>query len=264
MSLTGADISNYALQTSTYANITPATLTINGLTASNKVYDATTVASLNGTASVSALGADQIAISGTAAGNFADKNVGNQKVVNISGLSLTGLDAGNYTLLNGATTANITPAMLILSASMNTKNYNGTIDAAAIPTVSGLRGGDSISRLYEVYVNGNPGLNKVINVSGGYVINDGNNGNNYIVQLESINTGIILPQLANSSTIVTSIFRNLTSNNFKLSNNSDTENSKLDDDIQLLNLMNQEFPGTDATPLNTNDESVKINGKPEM
>jgi len=185
LNLTGADAGNYTLvQSPANANITPATLTINGLTASNKVYDATTAASLNGIASVSALGADQVAINGTAMGNFADKNVGNSKSVTISGLNLTGTDAGNYALINGVVTANIAPAILTVNASTNTKNYDGMNTAAALPTVSGLKGVDSINGVSESYTNVNPGLNKVINVNDGYTINDGNNGKNYIAQLK--------------------------------------------------------------------------------
>ncbi|MFZ6686356.1 beta strand repeat-containing protein [Undibacterium sp. SXout11W] len=224
LSLTGTDAGNYTLaQAPTNANITAATLTINGLTASNKVYDATTAASLNGTASVSALGTDQVVLSGAAAGSFADKNVGNTKSVTISGLSLTGTDAGNYALLNGVATANIAPAILTLHASTNTKNYDGMKTAAALPTVSGLKGGDSINGVSESYANINPGLNKVININDGYTINDGNNGNNYIVQVKNINTGIIFSPMTNTSFIATSVLQSLTGGDFNITllNNTD-------------------------------------------
>ena len=49
--LTGSDAANYTLvqPASLVADITPATLTISGLTAINKVYDASTAATLTGT-----------------------------------------------------------------------------------------------------------------------------------------------------------------------------------------------------------------------
>ena len=56
--------------------ITKANLSVSGLTAQNKVYDATTTATLSGTAGVSALGSDSVTLSGTASGAFGDKNVG--------------------------------------------------------------------------------------------------------------------------------------------------------------------------------------------
>ncbi|WP_163364873.1 YDG domain-containing protein, partial [Escherichia coli] len=50
----------------------------------------------------------------TSTGNFSDKNVGTGKTVNITGLTLGGTDAGNYTLASStaSTTANITAAQL--------------------------------------------------------------------------------------------------------------------------------------------------------
>ena len=50
LSLTGADAGNYILtQPTTTANITAATLTVTGITASNKVYDGNTDATLDTT-----------------------------------------------------------------------------------------------------------------------------------------------------------------------------------------------------------------------
>src|SRR5207248_1082497 len=80
--------------------ITAASLAVNGVSANNKVYDATTVATLNsGSASVSPLGSDVVNLSSaTATGAFADKNVGVAKPVTAAGFTLSGIDAGNYTL----------------------------------------------------------------------------------------------------------------------------------------------------------------------
>jgi hypothetical protein len=49
---------------------------------------------------------------GAATGNFDTPGVGNGKPVSITGITLSGTDAGNYVLLNNtaATTASITPA----------------------------------------------------------------------------------------------------------------------------------------------------------
>ncbi len=44
-----------------------------------------------------------------ATGAFADKNVGTNKLVTISGITLSGSAAGNYTLAQPTTTADITP-----------------------------------------------------------------------------------------------------------------------------------------------------------
>src|SRR5207237_218798 len=111
--LTGTDASNYTLgqPTGLTANITPANLTLAGLPADSKVYDATTAATLRGTAAVAGLGSDVVALSGTGVGSFAGKNVGNGKAVTVSGYTLTGADSSNYTLGQPiGLTANITPA----------------------------------------------------------------------------------------------------------------------------------------------------------
>ncbi|TXT33778.1 MAG: Large exoproteins involved in heme utilization or adhesion, partial [Comamonadaceae bacterium] len=91
---------NYSLASgqTAAASITPANITLTGLTASNKTYDGGTTATVTGTAAVTALAGDSVSVSGTASGAFADKNVGTAKAVNISGLSLSGADASNYTI----------------------------------------------------------------------------------------------------------------------------------------------------------------------
>ena len=74
----------------------------------NKSYDGTTSATV--TLATDAIGGDVVTAAYTSA-SFADKNVGNGKPVSVSGISISGADAGNYTLLNttASTTANITP-----------------------------------------------------------------------------------------------------------------------------------------------------------
>ena len=111
-------------------DITPKTLYITGLSALNKTYDATTAAALTGTASLLTAEAaggsttdgepytnDVVSLSSTVSsafrGNFVSPNVGTGIVVQVTGNSLTGAQAGDYVLSstdeeNGAVTANIT------------------------------------------------------------------------------------------------------------------------------------------------------------
>ncbi|MCP6379976.1 YDG domain-containing protein, partial [Klebsiella pneumoniae] len=75
---------------STTANITPATIAaITGITAANKVYDATTAATLTTTAAgfTGKVTGDNLTVA-TSTGTFSDKNVANGKTVNITGLTL--------------------------------------------------------------------------------------------------------------------------------------------------------------------------------
>ncbi len=102
----GYDIS-YANGTLT---VDRASLVVTGLSAASKVYDGTSAASLNGTARVAALGGDVVILGGSGSGAFADANVGNGKSVVVTGFTLSGADAGNYTLVQPAgLTAAITP-----------------------------------------------------------------------------------------------------------------------------------------------------------
>ncbi len=120
--------SNYAI---TYANastgltVVPLALYMTGGTAdSSKVYDGSTNDPLNpnetpqfqpGNLLSSKSGTDAVNIS-TGSANFADPNVGTNKTVSYN-YSISGDDAADYTLIQPpSTTANITPATLVITA----------------------------------------------------------------------------------------------------------------------------------------------------
>src|SRR6185437_8060937 len=86
---------------STQQQITAKALTVSGITANNKTYDATTAAQLNtgSAALVGVVGTDNVVLNtGGALGTFSDKNVANNKTVQVSGLTISGTAAGNYSL----------------------------------------------------------------------------------------------------------------------------------------------------------------------
>ncbi|MBU3539525.1 YDG domain-containing protein [Polynucleobacter sp. UK-Gri1-W3] len=130
--------------------ITPATITISGITANNKVYNATTAATLNiGTITYSGVFAgDTVSVNtSNLSGTFVNKNVGTAKTVNISGVVLGGSSSANYQLSGGAnttTTANITPAPLTITGSNLTTTYNGAAQSLTSPTVAGVIAGDNV------------------------------------------------------------------------------------------------------------------------
>ena len=129
----GGLANNYSLAPTFLASgsITPASLSVTGLVASNKVYDTTVTASLAGSATVTPLGSDVVSViaSGTAA--FSDKNVGIGKPVLVSGFSLTGTNAGNYLPVQPTgLSANITPAPLQVNGLVaSNKVYDATVAA---------------------------------------------------------------------------------------------------------------------------------------
>ncbi|MHA4868774.1 YDG domain-containing protein [Duganella sp. PWIR1] len=144
ISIAGADAANYRLTSNVASgsgNITPRGLSFSA-TGQGKVYDGTTSASLS--FGDDRLSGDSLTLSGS--GAFADKNVGAAKAINVSGVTLGGADAGNYTLTStsGTASAAITPRTLHVSASGNDKVYDGTI-AASVDLTDDRVGGDALS-----------------------------------------------------------------------------------------------------------------------
>ena len=80
-------------QPTTTADITAAPLTVMGITASDKVYDSTTTATLNpdGAALVGVVSGDSVTLNTDgAAGIFASKDAGTNITVQVSGLTISG------------------------------------------------------------------------------------------------------------------------------------------------------------------------------
>ena len=97
--------------------------------------------------------------------------------------------AAGVTYTNGTLTVN--PAPLTLTAVTNTKVFDGTTSAAAIPTVSGLKNSDAVAGLAETYDTPLAGTGKTLSVSPGYTVNDNNSGKNYSVSTVPNSTGVI-------------------------------------------------------------------------
>jgi hypothetical protein len=166
--VSGADAGNYVLGAntgSTTADIGARALNLSGV-AGSKVYDGTTGAQLS-------LGDDRVAgdsLTASAVANFADKNVGAAKAVQVSGAALTGADAGNYFIvLPMGLLASITPASLTL-AGLNAagKVYDGTTSATVSATANGVLGQDVVSVVggSGSFADKNAGTGKLVTASG--------------------------------------------------------------------------------------------------
>ena len=107
-----------------------------GITANNKVYDGSTSATIssNNVVLAGVVGVDVVKLSTNGYGaSFASAGVSNGIAVSVSGLTLTGSSATNYTLTPaGALTANITGKALTVSSGItaNNKVYDGNTSAA--------------------------------------------------------------------------------------------------------------------------------------
>ena len=154
-----------------------------------KVYDGTTASSVLPTITVGSLGAGDTSPGLTQ--TFDTRNVGITKTLTPSGVVNDGNSGNNYavTYANNGTGV-ISTRGLTLTAQTNTKTYDGTISAAAIPTVAGLQPGDTVTGKAETYDNANAGSGKTLSVSA-YTVNDGNGGNNYAVSTFANMTGVI-------------------------------------------------------------------------
>src|SRR5437868_6550731 len=168
---------NTAAETTAYITARPLTVSATGV---NKAYDGTATATV--TLSDTHIPGDVVTDSFTSA-SFADKNVGNGKTVNVSGISIAGTDAGNYALQNttASTTANITARALTVSATGLNKVSDGTT-AAAVTLSDNRLAGDTVTDSYTsaTFANKNVGSNKQISVSG--IAISGTDAGNYALQ----------------------------------------------------------------------------------
>lgn len=100
-------------------------LTITGLVADNKPYDGNNSATFSGTPVLNGIfNSDDVSLSGSGTATFNDATIANGKAVGISGYSLTGTKASNYTLTPPSLTANITKIVQTITfASLPNQNY---------------------------------------------------------------------------------------------------------------------------------------------
>ncbi len=202
IAISGADAGNYTLantSTTATADITKKTLTVSA-TASDKVYNATTAASVSLTLS-GVIPSESVTATGT--GLFTDKNVGTNKTVNISGITLSGNDAGNYTVPTTATaSASITALSITGSITANDKVFDGTNTATiATRTLDGVISGDTVS--YDggtaTFDTSAVGTNKTVTATG--LTLGGADAGNYTVNTTAITTANITAPTGASQTI---------------------------------------------------------------
>ena len=172
-------------------NITQKTLAVTGSTASDKVYDASTSASVSAGTLVGMVGSETLGL--TASGTFADANVANSKYVTIA-YSLadgTGL-AANYSLADGGASASITKKALGVSgAAVSDKTFDGSTSATvSAGTVTGVVGSETLSITSSArFADANAGVNKNATIT--YSLADGTGlANNYSLSDQVVNATI--------------------------------------------------------------------------
>ncbi|MBJ7309370.1 filamentous hemagglutinin N-terminal domain-containing protein [Rugamonas sp. CCM 8940] len=199
LTLGGADAHNYTLadtSVSGRASITPRTLTV-AVSGINKIYDGGIGASVG--YSDDHLGNDSLSF--TSQASFADKNAAGGKPVSVSGITLGGADARNYTLAatSGSTSASIAPRLLTASASSAGKVYDGLSDAVVVLGDDRV-GGDrlALANAGAAYADKSAGLNKAIAVHG--ISLSGDDAGNYTLASSAATAhAAITPRTLNAS-----------------------------------------------------------------
>jgi len=166
--LTGADGGNYTLSipTTAFADILKAALT-GTITVNNKTYDGTTAAT--GSLSIAGvIAGDQVGTTGSTFA-FTDKNAGTGKTVTLAGTTLTGADAGNYTISIPPTAlADILKAALTGTVTVNNKTYDGTTTGSGSIVLNGVVAGDAVGTGGTAFTfsDKNAGAGKTVTISG--------------------------------------------------------------------------------------------------
>ncbi|WP_184301128.1 YDG domain-containing protein, partial [Roseateles oligotrophus] len=159
----------------------------------DKVYDGKLSAELASVSLAGLVAGDEVQASGGSA-SFADKNVGKDKSVSISGLSLSGADAGNYSF-DGTAQASITPKTLsVAELSVASKVYDGKTDAqvSGAKLQGGVAGEELGLSLSAAFVDKNAGKAKDVKVN--LVLGGADAGNYQLASDSLIAKGDITPK----------------------------------------------------------------------
>ncbi|MBX3602552.1 MAG: filamentous hemagglutinin N-terminal domain-containing protein [Rubrivivax sp.] len=215
ITLGGTHAGNYSLTATsafTTATITPRPLDVTGIAATDRVYDGSTVVSVSvNSADVDLsgrIGNDEVAVvlpsSGLTSGTMADKNVGSNKLVQVTGLTLTGAQAANYRLSGGGITVDITPKPVTAVYAGQDKVYDGSVVAQVGGSSADFEAVDAgtvgISALGAFTGSGakNVGTAKPVAVSGGFLT--GVDRDNYtLLNPEGSTTAAITPRTLTAS-----------------------------------------------------------------
>jgi hypothetical protein len=125
-------------------------LTISGLTGANKEYNGNSTASATGTPVLNGVATGHtVTVSGTPVFQFADATIANGKAITVTGYTLSGANAADYSLTQptGLTGNITTKALTITGISGTNKPYDGLLTATltGTATLSGVVGSESVT-----------------------------------------------------------------------------------------------------------------------
>jgi hypothetical protein len=170
--------------------ILPEALTITAVT-NTKIYNATTSAAAVPTITSGSLQGEDTA---DFIETYSNPNVGIGSTLTPSGSVDDGNQGKNYSYtFVPVSSGTITARLLTITAVANSKTYNASTSAAAVPTItSGAFQGDDTADFSEAYSGPNAGTGLTLTPSGS--VDDGNGGNNYSYTFVPVATGVISPK----------------------------------------------------------------------
>ncbi len=211
IAISGAASSNYSIVSSastvSNANINPVVLTATFVTTS-KIYNGSTTATV--TPSLSGI------LSGESSGvsvymndvvsNFDTKDVGTNKNVSITGITLTGAASSNYSVSStNSSTGTISTKQLGISFTTTPKYYDASNNATVSGSLSDIVGSEVVSFTYSssTFDNVNQGTGKVVTISG--IVLSGVTGviSNYTVSGSVTTSGVVNRKILSSSWVTT-------------------------------------------------------------
>ena len=175
--LSGADAGNYSVTDASGATATiravAVNLTVTGLEATSRVYDGTTNIALTGTATITIIGSDDVVLGGTPIATMADKAVGVNKEVTVTGNTISGADAGNYNLIQqqGLTATITAKAITVTGTTATGKVYDGALTATISTASSVLTNGATAANDNKYYSTDTVVLEKAL-ATGSYATKD--------------------------------------------------------------------------------------------
>ena len=161
-------------------------MTVTAIT-NTKTYDGTTSAAAKPTITGGIQGVDVANFTET----YDTKNVGTNKTLTPAGTVTDGNGGNNYSYSFASITSGVITANAItITAATNTKAFDGTTSAVALPTItSGALLGSDVANFTETYDTKNVGTGKTLTPLG--TVTDGNSGNNYAYTFVTNTTGVI-------------------------------------------------------------------------
>ncbi|HYE82167.1 MAG TPA: YDG domain-containing protein [Clostridia bacterium] len=168
--------------------------------ANSKTYDGTTAAA--GTINLAGIeGADDVTASGTFAFESADAGIG--KTVNVTGITLSGAKADNYTVnATAAANAEVIPKTIAFTAIADDKVYDGNTAATGMIILTGVIGDDTVtaSGTFE-FADAAVGSGKTVNITN--VTLEGADAGNYTLSTASATVTASITKQVQSISVTT-------------------------------------------------------------